>query len=124
MQNYDPERAPEARDWLAADEGERIGLVSNYHDRAHVKLPDPDLHATIHVVIENQLALGEDVVVTTLARLQTEGLDRHDAIHAIGSVLAEFLYDLMGEEGQAGSASYRTYLERLTTLTARGWRGR
>jgi hypothetical protein len=124
MENYDPGRAPEARDWLDTDEGERLALVSDYHLRARVQLPNATLHATIHVVIENQLALGEAVVVAALARLQAEGLDRHDAIHAIGSVLAEFLYDLMSDDGQAGSASYRGYLEQLTKLTAQGWRER
>jgi hypothetical protein len=52
-----------------------------------VRLPNAQLHAVIHVVVENQLALGEEVVVETLARLQREGLGRHDGVHAIGSFL-------------------------------------
>jgi hypothetical protein len=78
-------------DWLGTDEGERIELVSAYHRRQKIKLPNSQLHAVIHVVVENQLALGEETVVNTLSRLQGEGLSRHDAIHAIGSVLAENL---------------------------------
>jgi hypothetical protein len=46
-----------------------------------------------HVIVENQVALGEAYPVqSVLLRLMEEGLDRHDAIHAIGSVLAERLF--------------------------------
>jgi hypothetical protein len=72
--------------------------------------------------VENQLALGEEMVVKTLARLQGEDLSRHDALHAIGSVLAENLYELM-QEGEASTGeSYQMYLERLQKLTAQNWR--
>jgi hypothetical protein len=79
------------------------------------------LHFVIHVVIENQLALGEETVVRTLARLQAEGLGRHDALHAIGSVLAADLYELMHESSASTGATYARYLERLETLTAKNW---
>jgi hypothetical protein len=61
------------------------------------------------------------MVVKTLARLQREGLSRHDALHAIGSVLAENLYELM-REGDSTDESYRKYLARLPDLTATNWR--
>lgn len=61
------------------------------------------------------------MVVETLARLQREGLSRHDALHAIGSVLAENLYELM-REGDSTDESYRKYLARLPDLTATNWR--
>jgi hypothetical protein len=50
-------------------------------------------HAANHVIVENQLAMGDATVVpATLARLMQEGLDRHDAIHAIGSVLVGIFF--------------------------------
>jgi hypothetical protein len=73
-------------------------------------------------VVENQLALGEEVVVETLARLQTEGLSRHDALHAIGSVLAADLYELMQDSSEATGDARRRYLHRLQELTATNWR--
>ena len=48
-----------------------------------VRLPNEKLHAVLHVVIENQIALGDEI----------PGLDRHEAIHCIASVLAEFIHD-------------------------------
>ena len=121
MDSYDPDRAPASADWLATDEGERIELVSAYHRRERIKVPNAQLHAVIHVIVENQLALGEEVVINALARLQTEALSRHEALHAIGSVLAGDLYELMREGADTGDI-YSRYLERLEKLTAAQWR--
>ena len=123
MDSYDPDRSRPSADWLQVDEGERIELVSSYHRRKKIALPNAQLHAVIHVVIENQLALGEAVVIETLARLQSEGLSRHDALHAIGSVLANDLYELMQDGSEATGFAYSRYLERLKKLTAKEWRG-
>ena len=122
MSAYDPDASPVPTTWLQTDEAERIELVSNYHRRRNVTLPDAKLHAVIHVVVENQIALGEEIVIETLARLQREGLGRHDALHAIGSVLAENLYELMQEDRDAADEPYRMYLQRLERLTASSWR--
>ena len=122
MDSYDPDRSRAAADWLELDEGERIELVSSYHRRKKIRLPNAQLHAVIHVIVENQLALGEQVVVETLARLQREGLSRHDALHAIGSVLAGDVYELMQESSEPTGDIYRHYLERLQKLTAKNWR--
>ena len=122
MDAYDPNTSPAASRWLDVDEGERIELVAAYHRRHKIRLPNAQLHAVIHVVVENQAALGEEGVVATLARLQAEGLTRHDALHAIGSVLAEDLYELMRESDADTKETYARYLERLDKLTAQSWR--
>ena len=122
MDSYDPEASRSSADWLQTDEGERIELVSSYHRRKKIYLPNAQLHAVIHVVVENQLALGDEVVIETLARLQKEGLSRHDALHAIGSVLAADLYELMQESPEATGDVHRRYLDRLQKLTAKNWR--
>jgi len=123
VKTYDPDKTPDAGDWLGTDERLRIELVKSYHRRARVRLPNPRLHATFHVIVENQLALADPIVVETLARLQREGLNRHDAVHAIGSVLAEHIYELL----KAGPAPARVdpnaaYGEGLKKLTAATWR--
>ena len=118
---YDPDKAPTSAEWLATDEGERVELVSAYHSRKNIRTPNLQLHAVFHVVVENQIALGEAVVADTLARLQREGLSRHDALHAIGSVLAEDIYELLREQDQAGEL-YQRDLDGLRKLTAKDWR--
>lgn len=123
MKAYDPSKNPEAGDWLRTDERVRIDLVASYHRRAHVRLPNILLHATIHVIVENQLALAEPIVVETLARLQGEGLSRHDAVHAIGSVLGEHIYELLKKRHAPGQIDPNVaYFDRLKKLTAAGWR--
>jgi hypothetical protein len=83
VKRYDPQQAPDPEVWLALDEDERFELALRHHRRARVRLPNARLHAMFHVVIENQVALGHEIVRQTLERLQAEGLDRHDAIHAV-----------------------------------------
>jgi hypothetical protein len=122
MKSYDPDRSLPPTEGLETDEGERIELVASYHRRKKIRLPNAQLHAVIHVIVENQLALGEEVVLDALARLQSEGLSRHDAVHAIGFVLVGDLYELMQENTDATGNTYRKYLERLQKLTADNWK--
>src|SRR5438132_12245991 len=74
VKRYDPQHARDPEAWLALDEAERTALVLQYHRRARVRLPNARLHATIHVVVENQVALGDEIPVRrTLERLRAEG---------------------------------------------------
>lgn len=120
MKRYDPDGGPNAAEWLRLDESERTLLVEVYHERKEVELPNSPLHALIHVIVENQLAEGESVVVEALDRLRSEGLDRHDAIHAIGMVLAEHLWGLL-DARETEADAHRRYFERLKTYTAAEW---
>ena len=123
MDCYNPEVAPDPNEWLQLDEGERLILVEEYHRDARVPLPRKArrLHATIHVVVENQLALNDEPVVRALGRLMKEGLSRHDAVHAIGSRVAEQIYDVLKlqDTPEVSNARYYAAIERLT---AAGWR--
>jgi len=125
MDEYDPFTPPDAELWLALDEHERIRLVEGYHRRQRVRLPNLKMHAVIHVVIENQIALGDGVPIRTLRRLMSEGLDRHDAIHAIGSVLAGHLFELMLKVDAPSTSDAdpnAPYYAELERLTAKSWR--
>ena len=67
---YEADEQPHSEVWLELDESERIDAVMDYHRRTRVKLENPELHATAHVVVENQVALGEATSVpATLDRL-------------------------------------------------------
>ena len=97
-----------------------ILLVEQYHRRARVDLPNVKLHATIHVVVENQLASRDEPVVRALARLMKGRLSRHDAVHAIGSVVAEQIYDLL-KLNDAPETSRTRYYAAIERLTAAEW---
>lgn len=119
MDTYDPDTAPDPKVWLELDEGERLLLVSDYHEQAGEELPNVQMHAAIHVVVENQLAEAYLPAVEALARLRRDGLSRHDAVHAIGSVVAEHLWT----QTQGGGPGM-VYEQALRTLTAQSWRER
>ena len=123
MDRYDPEMAPDPKEWLTLDESERLLLVEGYHRDARVALPKAArrLHATIHTVVENQLALGDEPVVRALARLRKEGLSRHDAVFAVGAVVAEQIYDLLKLK-DAPETSRARYYAAIGRLTAEEWR--
>ena len=122
MNRYDPNRAPSAKMWLALDEGERIYLVEKYHEASRINVPNATTHAVIHVVVENQLASPEQTVVReTLERLMNEGLSRHDALHAIGAVLAAQIYDAL-QPGTSPRFSESAYQAELKRLSAKRWR--
>jgi hypothetical protein len=50
-----------------------------------------------------------------------EGLDRHEAVHAMGSVLSEKLFVVMSEQDAKGDLN-ADYVEKLKSLTAESWR--
>lgn len=56
MDTYDPDTAPDPGAWLELDEGARLLLVGDYHEQASDELPNVQIHAAIHVIVENQLA--------------------------------------------------------------------
>jgi hypothetical protein len=85
------------------------------------------VHAVVHAIVENHIALGDEIPVRrTIERLMAEGLDRHDAIHAVGMVLMEFMNDVMSA-GDAARPERRPdpnlpYYAALEKLTADSWR--
>jgi uncharacterized NAD(P)/FAD-binding protein YdhS len=121
MRDYDAERPPEPWQWLALDEVERVRLVREYHKRKRIDAISLQGHAAFHAIVETQVAMGEpSAVAATLRRLQSEGLDRHDAIHAIGSVLAEQFHAVAS--GSAQTDPNPAYAAALERLSAESWR--
>ena len=118
--SYDPLNAPDPDDWQSMDEDERMMLVMEYHREAGVELPNEQVHAVVHVVVENQITLGDEMSAqAALERLMREGLDRHEAIHAVGSVLVDFVQALIRDDAAPGTNE--RYNEELEKLTAAEW---
>lgn len=118
---YSPYRAPDSAQWLAADEEDKIALVLSYHRRRRIRLPALKAHSALHVIAENQVAMGDSYIARgVLSRLIEEGLDRHEAIHAIASVLARHFFRAMQDPARAGGQE--NYDRELESLTAESWR--
>jgi hypothetical protein len=125
VERYDPDQPPATQEWLALTEDERLTLVLAHHSKSGTRLPNARLHAAIHVVIENQLALGEPAAVTvTLSRLQREGLSRHEAVHAIGTAVSELLLQLSTAPDADPNSATARYVEGLSRLSAQAVRTR
>jgi hypothetical protein len=121
IDRYDPLQAPDARQWLALDESERLQLAIDYHVRARLDVPNVRVHATMHTIVENRVALGDETPVREKIRqLMAQGLNRHDAIHAIASVLIKFLYGAL-TDGASPEEPNERYYAALKRLNARKW---
>jgi len=80
---------------------------------------NPILHVTFHQIVENQLAAKDPPVVhETLERLMRSGLSRHEAIHAIGSVLSVEIWEILKEDRPFDEERYERGLRQLD---AREW---
>jgi hypothetical protein len=123
--DYDPDVGPDPADWLALEEGQRLRRARDYHERYDALLAEPEAHAAFHVVIENQIAMGDETPAReALDRLMAEGLSRHEAVHALGSVLAETIVATAhgggGEDAERSRAD--AYNDAIARITAEDWR--
>lgn len=122
MNKYEPSNTPDAEEWLGLAESERIDLVRAYHETAADPLEKGAIaaHASVHVMVENQVAMGVEPVPETVARLIRQGLNRHEAIHAVAAVLLDEISELQNNpEASWNSGLYR---RKLGKLTAKRWR--
>lgn len=119
--NYFPDKSVNPEEWLALDEGERIALVRDFHEKHDDEMPEDALsvHSAIHAIVENQLAMGVELIPETIAKLTGQGLDRHEAIHAIGAILSEDLFAML--QGNGKKFSSKKYRKKLEKLTAKRW---
>ena len=123
MTYYDPEVTPDPQDWLALDEQERMRVVKTYHVSAHVKVPNQKAHSALRTIVGNQIATGFGPSKRALARLQIEGLSRHEAIHAICSKVAkQSRQTMVGGSSEGSDIIQARFNSALDNLTAEGWR--
>jgi len=118
---YKASIAPNPAEWLSLDEQLRLDLVVDYVNKNENNIEEPAkrIHASIHVIVENQLALESEPTPKTYSRLRKQGLSRHEAIHAIGAVISEDMFEIMrGNKDQA----FEKYKGRLEKLTAKRWK--
>jgi hypothetical protein len=123
MKSYNPTIPPDPTQWLELDEQLRIALIEDYHRSGKIEMPGVTSHAGFHVIVENQLAMGLQSTVTTVARLMRQGVSRHNAIHAIGYALVEHI----SEAAKTTDPNYADIAEArfeagLARLRARDWK--
>lgn len=95
--------------------------------KEHAKNPHPGLerehlraHLLIHEMVEKQLAENDPPEVSrVLHRLLANGLSRHEAIHAIGTVVAREALAMMK---QGRPLDKEVYVRELQSLTVESYR--
>lgn len=120
MNQYDPNVSPLVDEWLALDEDERLELVMDFHSEVEDRGASREVHASIHVIVENQIAMEVENVPRTLAKLIRQGLNRHEAIHAIGAIITQDTFSLL--KGHVDAWDSKRYRRKLEKLTAKRWR--
>ena len=92
------------------------------HRRTGLDASQLRLHAVLHTIVENQIAMGDATPVPeAMDRLMAEGLDRHEAIHAVASRLTEHFWDLLHVETQPSDDLHEAYFDAVRQLTAEEW---
>ena len=121
MDKYNPDKPVDPEDWSALDEAIQIELVHDFHSELDLEMTGEALrvHSSIHVIVENQLAMGVDLIAETIAKLTRQGLNRHDAIHAIGAIISEDIFDVI--KGNVAEFSPIKYRRKLEKITAKRW---
>jgi hypothetical protein len=119
LNEYDPDRAPDAEAWRAGNEMQLVELVQAYHRASQIPLPNERVHAALHVMVENQVALGASTpVADAVDRLMGEGMSRHDAIHAIGAILSKHMHQATST---GVPVSRDAYFGDIRAVTKEGW---
>ena len=87
---------------------------------------NPFVHVAIHQTVENQLAENDPAqTAETLEVLLRAGYDRHQAIHMIGRVVSEEIFEILKERRPFDEDAYVAALEDLArTERRRGRRSR
>lgn len=118
MESYTATKSPDPDTWLELDESIRLSLIRDYVEEHETELPPEaiDVHASVHMIVENQLALNTEDTVNAYHRLIRQGLSRHNTIHAIGSVVIEELYNQLQDDHPK-----KSYKNRLRKLSAQKW---
>lgn len=114
---YDPQKPPDPSSWLELDEAEQLDAVLRYHKKIRFKAGSVKIHAVVHTAVETQLAEGHQAACDALDRLLSDGLDRHEALHAVGAVFAEQLHAVLKNQREFDNEEYERGLRELTAAS-------
>jgi len=96
---------PEYHDVLADPE--------RYRDADYLDRPNPFLHMSLHVALEEQLSIDQPPgIAAAFERLLSRAGERHDALHEAIECLAETVWRAQRDHAPPDAAAYLECLER------------
>ncbi|MDF1751509.1 MAG: SEC-C metal-binding domain-containing protein [Verrucomicrobiales bacterium] len=119
MKRYDPQIAPDPEVWKRLDEGQKLTLVKEFVRRNETQIEGQSEHAAIHTIVENQIAEGDETpVAEAVARLQAEGIDRHEVIHSMGFLVMQRMFNLVPDSEPFDEEEY---FDAVSNWSAEQW---
>ncbi len=95
-----------------------MGDMAIYPQEIDGKVINPFVHTVWHVMVDKQIQdESPEFVAETYNRLMKEGLDSHEALHAIIGIYAEIYYSNFRKGDSFSNLDYETNLARLSVNT-------
>ena len=82
------------------------------------QIVNPFVHTVLHVIIDRQLQVGDpDYIAAAHTRLTEQGMDSHEALHAIIAIYANLHFAGTRKSTQFDSLDYETQVNSLAYKT-------
>lgn len=95
-----------------------MGDMAMYPQEIDGKVINPFVHTVWHVMVDKQIHdESPEFVAEAYTRLMEEGLDSHEALHAIIGIYAEIYYSNFRKGDSFSNLDYETNLARLSVNT-------
>jgi Domain of unknown function (DUF1841) len=92
---------------------ELLADPERYRDEDYVDRPNPFLHMSLHVALEEQLSIDQPPgIAAAYERLVARAADRHEALHQAIECLAETVWRAQRDQAPPDAAAYLECLER------------
>jgi hypothetical protein len=96
------------------DELWNLGELASYPQEINGMVVNPFVHTVLHLLVDLQIkSETPEYVENTFARLQNEGMEEHEALHAIIEIYADLYFSNFRK---GGAFSYLDYQSRLGNI--------
>jgi hypothetical protein len=96
------------------DDTWKLGELASYPQEINGMIVNPFVHTVLHLIVDIQIASETpEYVERTFARLRNEGMEEHEALHAIIEIYADLYFSNFRK---GGSFSYLDYQSRLENI--------
>ena len=98
------------------DETWKLGELASYPQQIDGMVVNPFVHTVLHLIVDTQISSeSPEYVEDTFARLRNEGMEEHEALHAIIAIYADLYFSNFRK---GGAFSYLDYECRLRNIAA------
>lgn len=91
------------------------GELATHPQEINGQVVNPFVHTVLHVIIDKQILTGQfEFVEETYLRLKDQGMEDHDALHAVIAVYAELHFSTFRQGKQFDTLDYESRLAYLS----------